>query len=148
MDDILKNNAFTIIVFIFICYYWIIKKLKVQSKIVKMAPWFVLIVSFIIWFGINWYPDLRFDREGWLNNKDKRFEYSEYILNSKMLIGKTKSDVILLLDYPLDSVEKDIWEYGLKLNSDEYPGYPYMIVIEFTDGKSNKVYYSKYDSYD
>ncbi|MDW5288770.1 hypothetical protein [Formosa sp. PL04] len=52
----------------------------------------------MIWiFSISYYPTSDFNKDEWNSNVEERFKISEYIIESKILIGKTREEVIQLL---------------------------------------------------
>ena len=75
--------------------------------------------------------------KGGIANKEKRYELSEHLIESKMLIGKTKSQVSQLLSEEENTVDEDRWDYYLGYK----PGFskcPDMLSVHF---KNNKVIY-------
>ena len=86
---------------------WILKKLKLGNeknrKYLAFIPTAILspllysgIIS--IWiFSISYYPKTDFNKHEWNENKEERYEMSKDIIKSKMLIGKTKKEVIEIL---------------------------------------------------
>ncbi|MCL2346660.1 MAG: hypothetical protein FWC50_00215 [Planctomycetaceae bacterium] len=56
---------------------------------------FLLVLSFI--FYMTYYPTEPFDQQKWETNIEKRYTMSEDVIKSKMLIGKTKEEVVKLL---------------------------------------------------
>jgi len=68
--------------------------------------WITIVIALpIIYAGIlfTWYkisssyPERSFDKYEWIQNKDKRYEYVEDLVNHNKLNGMTKSEVIDLL---------------------------------------------------
>jgi glucan phosphoethanolaminetransferase (alkaline phosphatase superfamily) len=87
---------------IFFFWRWIFRKYLADKKKQNVATWTATIIItpliyigiIMLWvFSISYYPSNEFDRQKWLTNKEKRYELSEEIINSKMLIGKTKAEV-------------------------------------------------------
>jgi len=48
-------------------------------------------------FSITYYPNKDFDQNKWKSNIEARYEMSKDIIDSKLLIGKTKKEVVDLL---------------------------------------------------
>ena len=84
---------------------------------------------------MSYHPNYDFDKEKWLANKEKRYEFSQDIIDSKMLIGKTKSEVLQILGDKIDNEQNDNWSYDLGFK----PGFanidPDVLDIEFKKGK-------------
>ena len=94
----------------------------------------------MLWlFSISYHPTHDFDKEKWFANKEKRYELSKNIIDSKMLIGKTKSEVRQILGDESNTDASDYWYYYLGFR----PGFanidPDVLDIEFKDGKVIKV---------
>ncbi len=90
----------------FVCK-WIVTKLKIGNdrsrKFIAIIPTLILspiiyIGLVMIWmFSISYYPTNDFDQNEWNANVEERYKMSEDIIESEMLIGKTKDEVILIL---------------------------------------------------
>lgn len=69
------------------------------------------------WVAIaSYYPRNEFDRNKWLDDKEKRYEMSKDIVDSKLLIGKSKRDVRQLLGEEVNggnTNDNDDWHYYL-----------------------------------
>jgi len=86
---------------------WIFKKYKIGNEkyraFIAIIPTIILspLIYFaiiIIWmFSITYYPNKDFDQNKWKSNIEARYEMSEDIIDSKILIGKTKKEVVDLL---------------------------------------------------
>jgi hypothetical protein len=142
---------FILIVISIPTYYicrWLLKKCIQVDKTRKIATWTTtLIATPIVYFGlvllwlisISYYPTSDFDKQKWFANKESRYEISEDIIESKMLIGKTKLEVRELLGDEGNKEESDHWDYYLGFR----PGFaimdPDILDIEFKDGKVFKV---------
>jgi amino acid transporter len=102
----------------------ILKKYNIGSKDNRWLITFVttLIISPIIYviaitiwiFSLSYYPVNEFNKEDWTLNKEERFKMSKDIIENKILIGKTKSEIIELLgeDYYEYSDEHIAYELG------------------------------------
>ena len=107
----------------FLCK-WILKKLNVGNeknrKYVALIPTIflspIIYVGLIyLWiFSISYYPSNDFDQTEWKTNAEERYKMSEDIIESKMLIGKTKEEIIELLgnDFYSDSENHIGYELG------------------------------------
>ena len=73
---------------------------------------YVLIV--ITWFLLDsYYPNKDFNRQQWLTEKDERYEFAKNIVNSNLLIGKTKIQVIETLGDDGNDNKSNDWYYDL-----------------------------------
>ena len=86
---------------------WIMKRFKFgddnNRKYIAIIPslflspiiYFVLVMIWI--FSISYYPTNDFNQDKWNSNIEERYKMSEDIIESKMLIGKTRDEVIQIL---------------------------------------------------
>lgn len=86
-------------------------------------------------YSMSYYPKHNFNRKEWIINKEKRYEFSENVIESKMLIGKTKKEVRQILGFEDSDATFDNWTYGLG----NKPGLgnidPSLLSVEFKNGK-------------
>lgn len=92
---------------IYLLSKWLLDNLKLGSK--KDRKFFAiipaLIVSPLVYIGIImiwilstcYYPKKEFNKEEWKTNIEERYKMTENIIDSRILIGKTKEEVIELL---------------------------------------------------
>jgi hypothetical protein len=92
----------------------------------------IVILSMLI---MEYYPKRNFDRKEWLNNKDGRYEYSDDIIDSKMLIGKSKSEVIKILGDDGNEYNNNDWYYMLGFRPELMNIDPDTLEIDFKNGK-------------
>jgi len=107
----------------FICK-WIMKRLKVGTeknrKFTALIPTVILspviyIGLVMIWiFSVSYYPTNDFDKSEWNSNIEERYKMSEYIIDSKMLIGKTQEEVTQTLgpDFSFKNENRITYELG------------------------------------
>lgn len=107
----------------FICL-WVLKKLNAGTK--ENRKWLALIPNMIlspiiyvglimIWvFSISYYPTNDFDQADWNSNVGERYKMSEDIIERKMLIGKTREEVIKILgtDFSSNNESRMTYELG------------------------------------
>jgi len=112
-------EVYIIILVLFMVIYflskWILNRLKIGSnkkrKFIAVIPAAILspivyIGVIVIWvFSASCYSKEKFDEAKWHADTEVRYVMSEDIIESKMLIGKTKDEVILLLG-------KDYYQYN------------------------------------
>jgi hypothetical protein len=110
---------------VFFIWRWIFRKSIIADKRRKIAVWTATILSTPIvyalviagWFwSMSYYPNRHFNKKKWIDNKDQRYEYSNDIISSKMLVGKTKTDVIKTLgdEANLDSSDDCYYDLGFR----------------------------------
>lgn len=90
-------------------------------------------------FIISYYPHREFNREAWLTNPEKRYELSKSIINSGILIGKTKAEVGEILGTGSHAGAENRWYYYLGFKPSLIGIDPDVLDIEFKDEKVIKV---------
>jgi hypothetical protein len=102
---------------------WVLKKLKFGNdkdrKYIALFP--TLILSPILYFGIillwmfsiSYYPSNEFNKQEWEANHEERYKMSEDIIDSKMLIGKTKEEITRLLGQDFWAINENHIAYKL-----------------------------------
>lgn len=91
------------------------------------------IISFI-WF-VSYHPKHQFDKEVWTNDVEKRFQLSDNIIDSEMLINKTKEEVIDLLGQENNEMDNDSWSYYLGFKPGLLSIDPDILELTFENGK-------------
>lgn len=107
----------------FICK-WLMTRLKVGNKrnrkFLAIIPTVILspiiyVGLVMIWiFSISYYPTSDFDKNEWNSNVEERFIMSEDIIESEILIGKTREEVIQMLgnDFITNNESEITYELG------------------------------------
>ena len=107
----------------FLCK-WVMNKLNIgkeqNRRLLALIPTVVLspliyLTLIMIWImSISYYPSYEFDSAKWSANVEERYQMSEDIIESMMLIGKTQNDVIELLgtEFHEDNDSRMIFELG------------------------------------
>ncbi|WP_051054266.1 hypothetical protein [Fibrella aestuarina] len=132
----------------FFLWRWLVSKFIKDQRIRTIATWVITILTtpmlyvglvMLLLFSLSYHPTYSFDQEKWFANKRKRYELSEDIIERKMLLGKTKSEVRQLLGDEGNTNESDHWTYQLGMR----PGLtildPDVLAIEFSNGKVSSV---------
>ncbi|MEM6641831.1 MAG: hypothetical protein AAF616_02530 [Bacteroidota bacterium] len=100
---------------------WLTSKLT-RKPIRKFIPWIgtvvltpiIYISMLFVWiWSIAYYPDMAFNEVEWRNNPSERYELTDDLIESELLIGLTKNEVKELLgdyDYTYD---ENHWAYGI-----------------------------------
>jgi hypothetical protein len=63
----------------------------------------VVLTPLLLWAGIKivtYYPDREFDAEQWREKLRKRYEFTQDLVESKRLVGRTRADVLRQLGPP------------------------------------------------
>lgn len=129
---------------IFLIWRWFFKKFIGLPRTRGIAAWTMTIMTTPILYvaiimavvvSISYYPRHKFDQTGWLSGKDRRYEYTENIINSHMLIGKTKSEVLKILGDDGNSQQSDLWYYGLGNKPGIFNTDPSLLEITFGNGE-------------
>lgn len=103
------------------------------------AP-FVYVAIIFIWVSIiNYYPSNDFNQSNWLAEKEKRYELSEDIIESRLLIGKSKAEVKQLLGDEENNELSDDWHYDLGFKPSLLGIDPDVLDVYFQNGKVVKV---------
>jgi hypothetical protein len=131
---------------IFFFWRWLFKKFIVVRTKRRILTWLTTIFSaplvyfliVVIWvLSWNYYPNHDFNKTEWADNKDERYEYVDNIIDSKMLIGKTKAEVQKLLGDEGNKQDSDDWFYDLGFTPSSID--PDSMEIEFKNGKVENV---------
>lgn len=128
----------------FFFWRWLLKKFIKVDKRRKLAIWTATIVLtpliyaglIILWIlSMSYHPNNDFNKEKWFADKEKRYELSEDIIDSKMLIGKTKTEVQQLLGNEDNTKKSNSWSYYLGFRPGFFTMDPDVLDIEFKHGK-------------
>jgi hypothetical protein len=105
-------------------YKWLMTRLKVGNKrnrkFLAIIPTVILspiiyVGLVMIWiFSISYYPTSDFDKNEWNSNVEERFKMSEDIIESEILIDKTREEVIEILgnDFITNNESEITYELG------------------------------------
>lgn len=128
---------------------WIFKRLKLGNeknrKYLAIIPTIILspllyVGVIMIWFfSVSYYPKTDFNKQEWNENKEERYKMSNDIINSEILIGKTKEEVIELLGEDFYSYDESHIAYDLGFVPGLFNIDPDVLDIYFEKGKVIKV---------
>lgn len=128
---------------------YVLKKLHLGNeknrKLIAIIP--AIFLSPIIYFGLiylwifslSYYPSNAFDKQEWETNIEERYKMSEDIMESKILIGKTKEEITELLGKDFYSYNQNHIGYGIGFVPGLFSMDPDVLDIYFKNGKVTKV---------
>lgn len=132
----------------FLCK-WILKKWNFGNgknrKYLAIIPTIILspivyVGLIYLWlFSISYYPTDEFDKLAWESYPEERYKMSENIIESKMLIGKTKEEITELLGNDFYSYSENHIAYGLGFVPGLFNIDPDVLDIYIENGKVIKV---------
>lgn len=128
---------------------WFLKKFKLGNeknrKLLAIIPAIILSpilfgVIILLWiFSISYYPKTDFNKQEWASNKEERYKMSNDIMESNLLIGKTKDEVITLMGNDFYKYDENHIAYGLGFVPGLFNIDPDVLDIYFKNGKVFKV---------
>ena len=84
---------------------------------------------------MNYYPAADFDKQKWQKDIEKRYELTDDLIDSEMLIGKTMQQVQKLLGDDYQESGKDRWSYYLGTKPGLFGMDPDYLDIDFKNGR-------------
>jgi hypothetical protein len=134
---------------IYLLSKWILNKLNIGNaksrKFIAIIPTvFLSPIAYsgiiMIWiYSISYHPSNEFNKIEWKSNIEERYKMSEDLIESKILIGKTKEEVIELLGNDYSTNGENCISYYLGF----VPGFanidPDVLDINFENGKAISV---------
>lgn len=132
---------------VFFVWRRIFKNRNMQVRSRRTIVWLVTIITTPLLYGglamllifiMEYYPKQDFNKKEWLN-KNKRYEYSDDIIDSKMLINKSKNEVRKILGDESNLDTSDTWYYDLGFRPELLNIDPYSLEVDFNNGKVVKV---------
>lgn len=115
---------------------------ETSRKYIALVPTIFLtpfLIGITIFFLIFYYPRNEFNIQEWEKNVEERYEMSENIIKTELLIGKTKDEVIELLGEKFYSYNENHIAYGLGFVPGLFNIDPDVLDIYFENGKVKKV---------
>ncbi len=107
------------------------------------TPIFYAVIVLTFFYISEYYPNKHFDQKQWFANKDERYEYSENIIESKILAGKTKAQVRQILGDEGNNDKDNDWYYDLGYRPEFANIDPDNLEITFKNGKVTAVIQNK-----
>ena len=98
-------------------------------------------VAFIISSSLIWLFEERFNKEQWRSNPQQRYKMVDDLIDSQLLINKSKDEVVLLLGEPYSSsaIEKDIFIYRIGKQPSFFESKKEHLLIIFENQKVDEV---------
>ena len=81
-----------------------------------IAPVLYLILVIVFFSYLFYEPQYDFDREKWFADKHSRFEMRDDIVDSEILKGKSKTEIIEFIGIPEFGDSTNIWTYDLGMS--------------------------------
>jgi|SRR6185437_859523 len=147
MDPSVFVIALTLSFPLFFFWRWIFRK-RASKLNRRIATWLLTLTTapilyaivILIWIAIiEYYPNRDFDKKMWQTNKDERYEYTHDLINSKILLGKTESQVLKLLGNDADTSQTSELQYNIGFRPELLGIDPSYLIIDFKNGKVNAV---------
>jgi glucan phosphoethanolaminetransferase (alkaline phosphatase superfamily) len=131
---------------VFFFWRWVFRK---KNSIVRrrILVWLATILSapviytvlIVAWMSIvEYYPNHYFDAKAWKTDSDSRYEYSHDLIGSKILVGKTKQQVMGILG-KYDDTSQAEWYYYIGYRPELTGTDPSNIYVEFKNGRVESV---------
>jgi hypothetical protein len=111
------------------------RKIVTWVSTILVTPLVYITIVAITFFCMEYYPNKDFDRQQWLTDKEERYEFAKDIVNSNMLIGKTKLQVEKILGNNSNPNENDYWYYDLGYRPELFNIDPDNLEIGFKNDK-------------
>ena len=132
----------------FFIFRWILKRFIKDKKTrnwssvagaIIIAPILYLGLVFAFFSYLFYEPQYDFDREKWFADKQARFEMRDDIVESGILNGKTKSEIIELIGDTKSADSTDIWSYDLGMSGAGLGWQFNYLQLTFENGKVSDV---------
>jgi hypothetical protein len=129
----------------FFFWRWLFKKYIKSDRTRKIWTWLATIFLtpciyvglILVWvFSVSYYPNHDFDKQKWFDNEDKRYELSKDIIESKMLIGKSKAQVRQILGDESENKDSfNVWTFGLGIRPELFNIDDSYLLVDFENDK-------------
>lgn len=104
---------------------------------ISLTPLIYISLILLFIFYTSYYPNRKFDQRNWISNEEKRYEMANNLIESKILIAKTKKEIVEFLGSTDTSGVNVYYDIGFLpglINID-----PDILLVEFKNGKVIKV---------
>ncbi|WP_296386890.1 hypothetical protein [Winogradskyella sp.] len=98
-------------------------------------------VAFVLSSSLLWLFEERFNKEQWRSQPATRYKMVDDIIESQLLIDKTKDEVIVILGKPnsTSTTEKDVFAYRLGEQPSFFKSGREQLLVIFVNQKVNEV---------
>jgi hypothetical protein len=103
------------------------------------TPIFYVTVVLIFILVSEYYPNRDFEKKLWQNDKEHRYEYTHDLIQRKILIGKSKKQVLQLLGKDTDTTQTVSLEYDIGFRPELTGIDPSYLIINFKNGRVDNV---------
>ncbi|OZI08191.1 hypothetical protein BWI93_10590 [Siphonobacter sp. BAB-5385] len=86
----------------------------------------------------SYYPKHAFTENRWATEKETRYQMEDDLINSRLLVGKTKAEVVQIVGLEGNELKSDSWRYFMG----KKPGFTFessQIEVNYKDGKVETV---------
>ncbi|WP_199141746.1 hypothetical protein [Pedobacter sp. ASV12] len=112
------------------------KRIIIVLLTLASAPAVYLGLAMLLIAGMTYHPNRDFDQERWKSEPDKRYELTKNLINSQVLIGKNKSEVIAILGKESSNkADEDLWHYDIGFVASIGNIDPDILEIKFKNGR-------------
>ena len=145
-------QSFIIILFIAIAQFfvlrWVLKRFISNQRVknwlaaligIIAAPVIYTMLIYAYFSYLFYEPQFDFDRDRWLADEQKRFEMRDDIVESKILLGKTETELIELIGEPSHKDSTGIWNYNLGMSGAGFGWQFNHLEVTFENAKVSKV---------
>lgn len=138
-----------IAIFTFLLVRWRFKKIFGSEDVLRIPlTWGATIIfTPLIFYALmmiyslyaTYYPSRDFNQAEWISDHENRFEMTDDLISSKILIGKTKDEVKKFLGDDFYLYDENHWGYDVGLVPRMFSVDPDILDIYFKDGHVEKV---------
>jgi hypothetical protein len=127
---------------------FIFGKISKDPRLKKLASWITtIILSPIIYYAIVeviflflfYEPSYDFTQKRWFDNKELRYQLKDDLVESKILLDKTKIDIINTIGKPDHGDTTDLWNFDLGSSCAGFGWQFNYLRISFQNDKVNNV---------
>lgn len=112
----------------------VIKRQLLTSVLTLLTAPIIYVGIVFLWiWSVAYYPNREFTHRAWKENPEIRYEYSHDLIKRKLLIGKTKTQVVVMLGDGKNF--SDDWYYDIGFRPEITGIDPSHIEITFRGGK-------------
>lgn len=127
---------------------WLLKRFIVDTKALKITSIVgTIILSPLLYIGLIlifmsylfYQPQYEFNKSKWIASKHLRYEMRDNIVESRILNGKSKSEIIELIGKSENNDSLDIWIYDLGMSGAGFGWQFNSLELSFKNGQVNNV---------